>query len=122
MAEPEGGDDAGAYSTPAHSIPMVSGGHGSIREPEEKSGNPGIPIVPIDAEKSSERSREPIISPDLIAKAEAADARLLGSRRSSRTPSIERPDTAPWGFFTSKGDFVGTQAYSLWIVLKRIQT
>ena len=119
MAEPEGGDDAGAYGTPAHSIPMVSRGHGSIHEPEIKSEIAGIPI---DAEKTSERSREPIISPDLIAKAEAADSRLLGSRRSSRTPSIERPDTAPWGFFTSKGDFVGTQAYSLWIVLKRIQT
>ena len=90
MAEPEGGDDAGAYGTPAHSIPMVSGGHGAIREPEEKPGFSGIPIVPIDAEKSSERSREPIISPDLIARAEAADARLLGSRRSSRAPSIER--------------------------------
>ena len=87
MAEPEGGDDAGAYGTPAHSIPMVSGGHGSIHEPEIKSGIAGIPT---DAEKSAERPREPITSPDLIAKATAADARLLGSRRSSRTPSIER--------------------------------
>ena len=87
MAEPVGGEHASAYGTPAHSIPMVSGGHGSIHEPEIKSGIAGIPI---DAEKSAARSREPISSPDLIAKATAADARLLGSRRTSRTPSIER--------------------------------
>ena len=90
MAEPEGGESAGTYDgTPAHSmsIPMVSGGHGSIHDPEIK---PEIARIPIDAEKEPERSHEPIFSPDLLAKAEAADARLLGSRRTSRTPSIER--------------------------------